>query len=98
MAGFLFEMTVSNLLVAFLNLHRLLTVTEMRLNWRQWVLAPLAAVGLSAVGAEYLPRIAPLAALPAPLLLAAGVTLVCAMYALLLWAFGCVTREDLTTA
>ncbi|MBO5797495.1 MAG: oligosaccharide flippase family protein, partial [Clostridia bacterium] len=55
MAGFLFVMTVSNLLVAFLNLHRLLTVTEMRLNWRQWVLAPLAAVGLSAVGAEYLP-------------------------------------------
>ena len=96
MAGFLFVMTVSNLLVAFLNLHRLLTVTEMHLKWRQWIFAPLAAVGLAAVGAEFLPRIAPLATLPAPVPLAVGIALLCGMYALLLLAFGCVTRRDLT--
>lgn len=96
MAGFLLVMTVSNLLVAFLNVNRLLAVTETRMRWRTWVLAPLLAVAVAAVGSWYFQAIAPVAELPAIVSVAAGVFLLCGMYALLLLAFGCVTRRDLS--
>ena len=64
MAGFLFVMTVSNLLVAFLNLHRLITVTKLPVQWGRWLIAPLAAVGAAGGGAFAFSRISPVAALP----------------------------------
>lgn len=98
MAGFLLVMTVSNLLVAFLNVNRLLTITKTRVRWRQWIVSPLLAVVVAAVGAHYLKHIAPIAALPSVVSLAAGVLLFCGLYLLLLLAFGCVTRRDLSPA
>lgn len=94
MAGFLFVMTVSNILVAVLNLHHLLRVTDMPILWRRWFLGPLAAVGVSIFAARSLGRVAAVAVLPAPVSLCCGAALLCAVYALLLFSMGCVTRRD----
>ncbi len=95
MAGFLFVMTVSNVLVAVLNLHRLLTVTGMRFRFRQWVLAPLLAVATAAFGGCILERNVWFAALPAVVATAMGICLLCAVFLALLYAFGCVSRRDI---
>lgn len=91
MAGFLFVMLVSNLLTCYLNIHRLLTVTDVRFEWGRWVLLPLVAIGMSAC--------VPLmwqAALPAVGLWSAltGCGVVTVLYVVLLRAFGCIRRED----
>ena len=98
MAGFLFMMTVSNLLMAFLNVSRLLRVTNTPMQWRRWVIVPLLAVAVAMEGARFTGRIAPIAALPLPVSTAAGVGVLCGMYALLLLAWGVLTRRDLTPA
>ena len=41
MQGFLFVMLVSNLLTSLLNLHRLLHVTGLRVQWLRWVIKPV---------------------------------------------------------
>lgn len=98
MAGFLFMMTVSNLLMAFLNVSRLLHVTHTPMRWRRWVIGPLLAVAVAMEGARFTGRIAPIAALPPLVSTAAGVGVLCGMYALLLLAWGVLTRRDLIPA
>lgn len=88
MAGFLFVMTVSNVLVAMLKLLRLVKLTKTDFRWWQWVAAPLLSVGIGCVGARFAGRIAPIAALPAPVTVAVGAVILAAMYALLVFAFG----------
>lgn len=44
MEGFLFIMVLSNLLTCFLNTHRLLSVTGMKLKWSTWILKPVLAM------------------------------------------------------
>ena len=44
MEGFLFIMVLSNIFTSFLNLHRLLTVTGVKLAWGQWILKPILAI------------------------------------------------------
>ncbi len=95
MAGFLFVMTVSNVLVAVLNLQRLLTVTGMRFRFRQWVLSPLLAVVIAAWGSHTLGQNVWFAALPAVVATAMGVCLLCGVFMLLLYTFGCVSRRDI---
>ncbi len=94
MAGFLFVMTVSNVLVAVLNVHRLLTVTNMRFRWRQWVFAPTIAVVLAAVGSDMLQKNAWISVWPPLLSLATGIALLCGLFFLLLYGTGCITRRD----
>ncbi len=94
MAGFLFVMTVSNVLVAVLNLQRLLTVTGMRFRWRQWIVAPMLAVTLAAVGSYMLKDNAWFSALPDVIATVVGACLLCGLFLLLLHAFGCVSRRD----
>ena len=96
MAGFLFVMTVSNVLVAVLNLQRLLTVTDMHVAWRQWVIAPLLAVGVATAGARQMQNIAPLATWPPIFSMGAGALVLCGLYVLLLFAAGCLQKEDFT--
>lgn len=94
MAGFLFVMTVSNVLVAVLNLQRLLTVTGMRFRWRQWIVAPMLAVALAALGSHTLKSNVWFAALPDMVATAVGACLLCGVFGALLYAFGCVSRRD----
>lgn len=98
MAGFLLVMTVSNWLMAFLHVSRLLTVTGTPMRWRRWVLCPLAALGVAMQAARWSGRIAPLAALPSPVGLGVGVAVMAVCYALLLLAWGVVRRRDLLPA
>lgn len=94
MAGFLFVMTVSNVLVAVLNVNRLLSVTGMRFRWRQWVAAPLLAVIVAALGSYLLQQNRLLATLPHAVGIGVGCVLLCGLFLLLLYAFGCVSRRD----
>lgn len=95
MEGFLFIMVLSNLFTAGLNLHRLLTVTGLRLKWGQWVIKPLLAVavagGLSLL-VYHLPAVSRLSTLPATLI---GGGIAAALYAALLPLLGCIRRDDL---
>lgn len=92
MAGFLFVMLVSNLLTCYLNIRRLLTVSEVRFEWGKWVVIPLAAIGAAATAAVFLQRQLVAEGLWA-LLLGGAVTAV--LYVGLLKLFGCLRREAL---
>lgn len=97
MKGFLFVMIVSNILTAWLNIHRLLKVTGVRMQWGQWLFKPLLAMttgGVLALAVQSALRdTLPLLAVTV-LSALAGVLL----YAGLLFLFGCVTKEDLRWA
>ena len=96
MQGFLFVMIVSNILTSLLNIRRLLVVTGIRMQWGQWLLKPLLAMtagGVAALGLQMLLNEAFLPLLAVILLAAAAGVL---LYALLLFLFGCITREDFT--
>lgn len=96
MAGFLFVMTVSNVLVAVLNVQRLMTVTGMRFRWRQWVIAPTLAVAVAVWGSHTLQQNTLLAACPPIVAVAVGILLLCGLFLLLLYGLGCISRRDVT--
>ncbi|MGI6265229.1 MAG: putative polysaccharide biosynthesis protein [Acutalibacteraceae bacterium] len=92
MAGFLFIMVISNLFTCGLNLHRLLTVTGLRLQWGQWIVKPAlataAAGGIALAGVQ----LWPMGDLPTLAVGGAVTALVCAV---LLALLGCIRKEDL---
>ncbi|HJD23932.1 MAG TPA: polysaccharide biosynthesis protein [Firmicutes bacterium] len=94
MQGFLFVMIVSNIFTSLLNIRRLLVVTGVRIQWGQWLLKPLLAMTAGGVASLGVQSLLSRTALPPLLILlpaaAAGVLL----YGLLLFLFGCITRED----
>ena len=59
MEGFLFIMVLSNIFTSFLNLHRLLTVTGVKLAWGQWILKPILAITTAGAVALLLGRFLP---------------------------------------
>lgn len=95
MAGFLAMMTVSNLLVAFLEVRRLLRVSGLRGGWGRWLWGPLAAATVSGLGGWCVQRIAPVAALPEWGGAAVGLAVMGALYGLLLWGGRLVSKQDL---
>ena len=95
MEGFLFVMIVSNLLTSFLNIHRLLHITGIKLQWGRWILKPLLSMATSGAIALLLDRIPFIRSLPLlPHLCLVGTAAVL-LYGLLILLTGCVTREDL---
>ena len=64
MEGFLFIMVLSNLLTCFLNTHRLLSVTGMKLKWSTWILKPVLAMCTGAASVLLLIKATPLHTLP----------------------------------
>ncbi len=95
MEGFLLIMVISNLLTCFLNTHRLLTVTGMKLRWGSWIFKPVLAMATAAAFALLLIRVTPLGGLPRIAVLILGGGLSAAIYCGLLPLLGCITREDL---
>ncbi len=96
MAGFLFVMTVSNVLVAVLNVNRLMTVTGMSFRWRQWVVAPTLAVVIAMWGSHTLQQNTVFAACPPLLAVGTGIVILCGIFLLLLYGCGCISRRDVT--
>lgn len=95
MEGFLFIMVISNLLTSFLNIHRLLSVTGLKLKWGQWIVKPLLSMGTACAVSMLLTYVPFIRALPMlPYVLVVGITAVL-LYCLLLPLTGCVTREDI---
>lgn len=95
MKGFLFVMLVSNLLTSLLNLHRLLTVTGLRVRWMRWVVKPVLSMICAGTACRFL--LWPLAKrLCLPLLgwTIAGAAFTAAVYLLFLWLTGCAAPSD----
>ncbi len=96
MQGFLFVMIVSNIMTSLLNIRRLLVVANVRMQWGQWLFKPLLAMTAGGVASMGLRRLLDGSALPmlANVIAAAGAGVL--LYTLLVFLFGCVTREDFT--
>lgn len=95
MEGFLFVMIVSNLLTSFLNIHRLLSITGVKLQWGRWIIKPVLAMATSGAVALLMNRIPFIGALSRlPNLCIVGVAAVL-LYGVLLIMTGCVTKEEL---
>lgn len=91
--GFLYVMILSNILTSLLNLHRLLKVTGLRLQWGKWILRPVLAMATSGLSVWFLQQhlwnsLSPLSSL------LVGIPLAALGYGFLLLLLGCVTRED----
>lgn len=89
MEGFLFIMVLSNLLTCFLNTHRLLSVTGMKLKWSTWILKPVLAMCTGAASVLLLIKATPLHTLPRIWILIIGGVLAAGLYCLLLPLLGC---------
>lgn len=95
MEGFLFVMIVSNLLTSFLNIHRLLSITGVKLQWGRWIIKPVLAMATSGAVALLMNRIPFIGTLSRlPNLCIVGVAAVL-LYGVLLIMTGCVTKEEL---
>ena len=94
MGGFLFMMVVSNGMMALLSLHRLLTVTGMRIRWGRWVATPLGALLVAGFASFYTQKTAPVAALPAWAAVGGGLSVLCLMYGALMIVFGGIRRRS----
>ena len=95
MQGFLFVMLVSNLLTSLLNLHRLLHVTGLRVQWLRWVIKPVFSFLCAGAACRFV--LQPLTQrLGLPLLAWAvlGAVFTSVIYALFIWLSGCAGPGD----
>ncbi|MDO5602108.1 MAG: oligosaccharide flippase family protein [Oscillospiraceae bacterium] len=93
MKGFLYVMLVSNVLTSFLHQRKLLRVTGLKLQWRKWVIKPLASAAIGLCLAAPVLRMTESAGVWVQL--AAGGGVCGAAYLVALYATGCVRREDI---
>ena len=95
MGGFLFIMVISNALTSFLNLHRLLTVTHLRLRWGRLLGLPLFCAVIASFGATAVVRILPpFDKFPVAEALI-GIAVLCIGYVTLLFLFKCVSIHEI---
>lgn len=95
MGGFLFIMVISNVLTSFLNLNRLLTVTNMKMNWMRLTIKPLLCAAAASAVAVLITRLPFFANLPSPVFTILGALLLCVVYCILLPLLGCVSLKEL---
>ena len=95
LAGFLFIMVLSNLLTSLLNLHRLLKVTGVQMQWSDWVIKPVVAVSLACAITELLQRVTAFGDLTALPRMVIGSLLITVLYAGLSLLLGTLNISDL---
>ena len=95
MGGFLFIMVVSNLLTSFLNLHRLFVVTDLKPQWGILLVKPLAATLLASTAAFFSASLLTATSSPTLITTIIGITVLCAVYGILLYLFGCAIPLDI---
>ena len=93
LAGFLFIMILSNFLTSYLNLQRLLKVTNMRMLWGAWVVKPVITITAASVGWLYLQKYV---VITSPVLrVLTGILSISAVFLIISVINGSVTKEDL---
>lgn len=94
MTGFLIIMILSNIFTAWLNTHRLLVVTKLRMQWGQWILKPLLAMTSAGFAALGIQRLLDGRLLPMLIVVTSASLAALLLYGILLLLFGCITKED----
>lgn len=85
MKGFLVMMAASNCMTCYLNVHRMLVVSRMRMEWWNWVFRPVFCLGVSMLAAWLLAReLQPANLWEEIAVYGAG----CALYLPLVWVMG----------
>lgn len=98
MNGFLLIMVISNVLTSFLNTHRLLTVTGVKLQWGRWIMRPLLAAAAATVVAQavtHLPFFLKIDGIGVTVL---GTLCLCGLYCILLSLLGCIRVSELRSS
>ncbi len=95
MGGFLFIMVISNVLTSFLNLRRLLTVTQLRFSTVRLLLKPLLCAVCAAVTSACVTQLPLVAVLPSVATVVIGGAVLTVVYGVLLLLTGTVRRENL---
>ncbi len=95
MEGFLFVMIVSNLLTAFLNIHRLLIITNVKIQWSKWIIKPLMSITAAALFSLFIIKKILFGYLNQFTYILCGILFVSVIYLLLLLFCKSVEREDL---
>lgn len=95
MKGFLFIMLVSNVMTSFLNTHRLLTVTGVRIQWYKWVLGPLLGAITSMSLTQLVCRLPYFLHIQGIVQIVLGTLCLCGGYLFSLWLLGCVRPSEL---
>ncbi len=90
MNGFLLIMVFSNLLTSFLNIRRLLKVTEVQWHWAQWIVFPLLSAATAVTATTLLLRLQIFSNLGSIVGTISGILCVCGIYVVLLFPLGCV--------
>ncbi len=95
MGGFLLIMVFSNLLTSFLNLRRLLTVTETVFDWKNWGVLPIISASLASVIAIGFTQLPWLRTVNGIILTITGILSLAIFYAIFLLLTGCIRRSEL---
>lgn len=90
MNGFLAIMVISNVLTSFLNTHRLLKVTGVRLQWGRWIVRPLLGAGVTVVFTQSVKHLPLFAGISGIVLTLLGILCLCGLYSILLSLLGCI--------
>ncbi|MEG0179479.1 MAG: polysaccharide biosynthesis C-terminal domain-containing protein [Oscillospiraceae bacterium] len=88
MKGFLFIMLVSNLFTGALNIQRLLKVTQIKFDWKQWTVKPLVACIAVGVALKYAARPLLFMCLPLSAWIIISGLASCCIYFVVLWLLG----------
>lgn len=90
MNGFLLIMVISNVLTSFLNTHRLLKVTGVKLKWGRWIVRPLLAAAAATVLTQAVTHLPFLLRMDGIIVTILGILCLCGLYGILLSLLGCI--------
>ena len=95
MNGFLGIMVISNILTSFLNTHRLLKVTGVKLQWGRWIVRPLLAAAAATVMTQAVTQLPFFLRINGIVMTILGILCLCGLYGLLLSLLGCIRVAEL---
>lgn len=95
MGGFLFIMVISNLLTSYLNTHRLLEVSGVCMQWKNWIIKPTVAIALASFITQYLFHSFPSSLQTGIPFIILGSCCISTIYLLCAFCFGILNIKDL---
>jgi len=98
MNGFLLIMVISNVLTSFLNTHRLLRVTGVKLQWGRWIVRPLLSAATATVLAQAVTRLPIFLTTDGIVVTVLGILCLGGLYSMLLSLLGCIRVSEVRSA